>query len=228
MSTDAINQPLNQSQVAELLGVKPYQLIQARKSLSNPDEWFNEPGSNRVLYTPQGLKALVKSGLGDPSLLQKLPQSAIVPSPSQPLYAEPQLPQWERQPVEVLEADHQIQPWQNRSQNAQLAALQQELIPVERVNYPATVNPPVGGIHGGNGGVLIINGDVNYHRSSITESRKAVGESGFTLTRKQHEMGMYAIVGLTFLVLIAAMVNMFRPSVVIQQRSPINEQQQVW
>jgi hypothetical protein len=222
--SDAITQPLNQSQVAELLGVKPYQLIKARQSLSKGEDWYQEQGTNRILYTPQGLKALIKSGLGDQSLLQKLPQSAIVPSPSQPLYREPELPQWERQPVEVLEADHQIQPWQNRSQNAQLAALQQELIPVERVNYPATVNPPVGGIHGGNGGVLIINGDVNYHRSSITESRKVSAESGFSVTSKQQQWLMFAMVGLTFFALIAAMLNMFRPTVMIQQRAPYEQQ----
>jgi len=227
MSTDAINRPLNQSQVATLLDVSPSVLIKARQQLVKGEDWYQEQGTNRILYTPKGLKALIKSGLGDPSLLQKLPQSAIVHSPNQPLYAEPQLPQWEREPVETLlemEPDHQIQSW---GRNAEIERLRQDLAPVQYanpVNYPATVSPAPGGIHGGHGGVIIVNGDINYHRSSVTESRKAPTESGFSVTRKQHELLMYCMVGLTFFALIAAMLNMFRPTVMIRQGGAPYEQ----
>lgn len=235
MSTDAITQPLDQSTVSQKLGVPSASLVRVRRQLVEGDDWYRDPGPPmRIFYTLSGiekLKSIFPKANQVPVVLpQSGPQSAIVHSPNQPLYREPELPQWEQESIEYLDAmepDHQITPW---GRNAEIERLRQELSPVQYANpanYPATVNPPSGGIHGGSGGVIIVNGDINYHRSSVRESPKRVAESSFTLTRKQHEMGMYAIVGLILLALIAAMVNMFRPSVIIQQRSPIYEQQRV-
>lgn len=226
MPADPITQPLPQSAVSQLLKVSPAKLIQARKSLTKPDHWFQEAGSNKILYTPQGIKALIESGFGDPALLAKLqPTGQIVHSPSQPLYREPELPRWEREPVESLAPDCEIQPFSQWGRSAEIEYLRQSPVQYSApANYPAAVNPPHGGIHGGSGGVVIINGDVNYHRSSVRESSERATESSFSVTRKQQELLMYGMVAVVFLGLLTALVNTFRPAVTIQPRAPYEQQ----
>lgn len=217
---EPITHPIPQSQAAKLLGVAPAKLIQFRPQLRSPEDWYQDASSNRILYTPQGLKQLIQAGFGDPKLLTLLPQtSAIVPSPSQPLYRESAQPCQSAPPAPLIEYEPVDYPYPMQSDDtAHIHSGSRIDREMQVANPHDSFSPPAGGLHGRD--ILIVNGDINYHHSSIKEGQKA---EGFTLTRRQYEMGMYALVAVVFLACLMAVVNMFRPTVTIQggQDAPV-------
>ena len=193
-----INYPLPQDGVVKAFKVPVRALLKARNdgTLHLSDLVHVPP--NKKGYTPEAIRKLMAAGVISREYAYLLP-GQMVPSQAGEVVPQPR-------PVELLDP-WEVPHWQNRP-STELSALSRQMAELATVEESRTLARTAGDYRG----ALFVNGDIHFH---VHKRQKAVPVAALpAVTRQQKDVLQLAMIGLVFVVCLAAIVQSFRPTVV--------------